>query len=147
MAERLDRSRAGCVQGRQPAAKDNNGRAGLAMAAEPADLCAEPVVPRAGPAPWRADAQDDHRRPSAQAPYCTVAVHHRRRRHRGSRDEGGTGDDLTPSARTDQSCRIQVAEPERPLASTADRKNGPGLLSPTRRTRDVGAAATSGDRM
>jgi hypothetical protein len=31
--------------------------------------------------------------------------------------------------------------------STADRKNGPGLLSPTRRTRDVGAAATSGDRM
>jgi len=31
------------------------------------------------------------------------------------------------------------------LASTADRKNGPGLLSSTRRTRDVGAAATSGD--
>jgi hypothetical protein len=29
-----------------------------------------------------------------------------------------------------QSCRIKVAEPERPLASTADRKNGPGLLSP-----------------
>src|SRR5262245_54210006 len=34
------------------------------------------------------------------------------------------------SANTDQSCRIQVAEPERPLASTADRKNGLGLLSP-----------------
>ena len=28
-----------------------------------------------------------------------------------------------------------------------DPENGPGLLSPTRRTRDVGAAATSGDRM
>ena len=71
-----------------------------AVAAKPADLGAQPVVPRTGPAPRRADAQDDHRRPSAQAPYCTVAVHHRRRRHRGSRDEGGTGDDLTPSART-----------------------------------------------
>jgi len=34
MAERLDRLRAGCVQGGQPAAKDNNGRAGLAMAAD-----------------------------------------------------------------------------------------------------------------
>jgi hypothetical protein len=31
-----------------------------------------------------------------------------------------------------------VAEPKCPLASTADAKNGPGLLSPTRRTRDVG---------
>jgi transposase len=29
------------------------------MAAEPADLRAQPMVPRAGPAPWRADAQDD----------------------------------------------------------------------------------------
>ena len=28
MAERLDRSRAGCVQGGQPATADNNGRAG-----------------------------------------------------------------------------------------------------------------------
>ena len=27
-------------------------------------------------------------------------------------------------------CRIQVVEPKRPLASTADRKNGPGLLRP-----------------
>ena len=100
MAERLDRSRAGCVQGGQPAAADNNGRAGLAVAAEPADLGAQPVVPRAGPAPWRADAQDDHRRPGAQAPHRPVAVHHRRRRHRGGRDEGSAGDDLTPSART-----------------------------------------------
>src|SRR5713101_1519125 len=100
MEERLDRSRAGCVQGRQPAAADNNGRAGLAMAAEPADLGAQPVVPRAGPAPWRTDAQDDHRRPGAQAPHRPVAVHDRRRRHRGGRDEGGAGDDLTPSART-----------------------------------------------
>src|SRR5258707_14082766 len=66
MAERLDRSRAGCVQGGQPAAEDNNGRAGLAMAAEPADLGAQPVVPRAGLAPWRTDAQDNHRRPGAQ---------------------------------------------------------------------------------
>jgi hypothetical protein len=48
------RSRAGCVQGGQPAAADNNGRVGLAMAAESADLGAQPVVPRAGP-PWRAD--------------------------------------------------------------------------------------------
>jgi len=31
------------------------------------------------------------------------------------------------------------------MASTADRKNGPGLLSPTRRMRDVGAAGTRGD--
>src|SRR5882762_3003387 len=29
------------------------------------------------------------------------------------------------------------------MASTADGKNGPGLLSPTRRTRDVGAAGHS----
>jgi transposase len=100
MAEWLDRSRAGCVQGGQPAAEGNNGRAGLAMAAEPADLGAQPVVPRAGPAPWRADAQDEHRRPGAQAPRRSVAVHHRRRCHRGGRDEGGAGDDLTPSART-----------------------------------------------
>jgi transposase len=100
MAKWLDRSRAGCVQGGQPAAEDNNGRAGLAMAAEPANLGAQPVVPRAGPAPWRADAQDDHRRPGAQAPHRPVAVHHRRRRHRGGCDEGGAGDDLTPSART-----------------------------------------------
>ena len=42
---------------------------------------------------------------------------------------------------------IQAAEPKCLLASTADRKNGPGLLCPTRRTRDVGAAAASGDRM
>ena len=100
MAERLDRSRAGRVQGGQPAAEDNHGRAGLAMAAEPADLGAQPVVPRAGPAPRRADAQDDHRRPGAQAPHRPVAVHHRRRCHRGGRDEGGAGDDLTPPART-----------------------------------------------
>jgi transposase len=100
VAERFDRSRAGCVQGGQPAAEDNNGRAGLAMAAEPAYLGAQPVVPRAGPAPWRADAQDDHRRPGAQAPHRPVAVHHCRRRHRGGGDEGGAGDDLTPSART-----------------------------------------------
>jgi hypothetical protein len=39
-------------------------------------------------------------------------VHDRRRRHRGGRDEGSVGDDLTPSAGTDQSCRIQVAEPK-----------------------------------
>src|SRR5437660_5376713 len=38
MAERLDRSRAGRIQGGQSAAEDNNGRAGLAMAAQPADL-------------------------------------------------------------------------------------------------------------
>jgi hypothetical protein len=88
MAERLDRSRAGCVQGGQPAAEDNNGRAGLAMAAEPTDLGAQPVVPRAGPAPWRADAQDDHRCPGAQAARRPVAVYDRRRRHRGGRDEG-----------------------------------------------------------
>ena len=44
MAERLDRSRAGCVQSGQPAAADNNGRAGLAVAAEPAGLGAQPVV-------------------------------------------------------------------------------------------------------
>ena len=100
MAERLDRSRAGCVQIGQPAAADNNGRAGLAMAAEPADLGAQPVVPRAGPAPWRANAQDDHRRPGAQAPRRPMAVHDRRRRHRGGRDEAGTGDNLIPSART-----------------------------------------------
>src|SRR5271169_4099558 len=99
MAERLDRSRAGCIQGGQPAAEDHNGRARLAMAAEPADLGAQPVVPRAGP-PWRADAQDDHRRFGAQAPHRPVAVHHRRRCHRGGRDEGDAGDDLTPSART-----------------------------------------------
>ena len=35
-----------------------------------------------------------------------------RRCHRGGRDEGSVGGDLTPSARTDQSCRIQVAEPK-----------------------------------
>jgi hypothetical protein len=29
-----------------------------------------------------------------------VAVHDRRRRHRGGRHEGGTGDNLIPSART-----------------------------------------------
>src|SRR3954465_12092368 len=49
MAERLDRSRAGCLQGGQPAAADGNGRAGLAMAEEPADLGPPPVVLRA----WR----------------------------------------------------------------------------------------------
>jgi hypothetical protein len=41
-----------------------------------------------------------------------VAVHHRRCRHRGGRNEGGTGDELTPSARPDQPCWIQVAEPK-----------------------------------
>src|SRR4029077_20919931 len=118
-------------------------RAGLAMPADPTDLGTQPVVPRAGP-PWRADAQDDHRRLGAQAPHRPVALHHRGCCYRGGGDEGSAGDDLTPSAGPDQSCRIQVAEPKWPLASTADRKNGPGLLSPTRRTRDVGAAATSG---
>jgi hypothetical protein len=49
---------------------------------------------------WWADAQDDHRRPGAQAPHRPVAVYDRRRRHRGGRDEGSAGDDLTPSART-----------------------------------------------
>ena len=89
LEERLDRSRAGRVQGRQPAAEDSHGRAGLAVAQEPADLGAQPLVPRAGPAPWRTDAQDHHRRPGAQAPHRPVAVHIRRRRHRGRRDEGG----------------------------------------------------------
>jgi transposase len=82
-----------------PRLRTTYGRAGLAMAEEPADLGAQPVVPRAGPA-WRADAQDHHRRPGAQAPHRPVAVHDRRRRHRGGRDEGGAGNDLTPSART-----------------------------------------------
>src|SRR5712671_4952358 len=131
MAERLDRSRAGCVQGGQPAAEDNNGRAGLAMAAEPADLGAQPVVPRAGPAPWRADAQDDHRRPGAQAAHRPVAVHDRRRRHRGGRDEGGTGDDLTPSARTLSVLPDPGGRTEMTAGLNTDRKNGPGLLSPT----------------
>src|SRR5258708_21814722 len=70
------------------------------MAAEPADLDAQPVVPRAGPAPRRTDAQDNHRRSGAQASHRPVAVHNRRRRHRGGRDEGNAGDDLTPSGRT-----------------------------------------------
>src|SRR3954470_13482370 len=70
------------------------------MVAEPADLGAQPVVSRAGRAAWWANAQDDHRRPGAQAPRRPVAVHHRRRRHRGGRDETGTGDDLIPSAWT-----------------------------------------------
>jgi len=100
MAERLDRSRAGCLQGGQPAATDGNARAGLALAAEPADLSAQPVVPRAGPAPWWADAQDDHCCPGSQAPCRPMAVHDRRRRHRGGRDEASVGNDLTPSART-----------------------------------------------
>jgi hypothetical protein len=71
-------------------------RSGLAMAAEPADVGAQPVVLR--PAPWRTDAQDEHRHPGAQTPHRPVAVHHRRRRDRGGRDEGSTGDDLTPPA-------------------------------------------------
>ncbi len=41
MAERLNRSRAGRVQGGQPAVADNNGRASLAMAEKPADLGAQ----------------------------------------------------------------------------------------------------------
>src|SRR5215213_1214712 len=36
----------------------------------------------------------------AQAPHCPMAVHDRRRRHRGGRNEAGTGDNLIPSART-----------------------------------------------
>jgi hypothetical protein len=36
------------------------------MAAEPADLSAKPVVPRAGSAPWWEDAQDHHRRTLAR---------------------------------------------------------------------------------
>src|SRR4051794_23629479 len=100
MAERLNRSRAGCLQGGQPAAADNNGRAGLAVAEEPADLSAQPVVLPAGRAAWWTNAQDDHCRPGAQAPRCPVAIHDRRRRYRGGRDEGGTDDNLTPSART-----------------------------------------------
>src|SRR5260370_18133880 len=99
MAERLDRQGAGCIQGGQAAAEDNNGRAGLAMAAEPTDLGAQSVVPRAGPAPWRADAQDDHRRPGAQAPYRPVAVNDRRRRHRGGRSESRALANLTPPPR------------------------------------------------
>ena len=43
---------------------------------------------RRSSSPWHA---------SSSSPW---AVHDRRRRHRGGRDEGGTGDDLTPSART-----------------------------------------------
>src|SRR4051812_5472333 len=100
MAERLNRSRAGCLQGGQPATADNHGRAGLAVAAEPADLSAQPVVSRTRPAAWWADAQDDHRRPGAQAPRCPVAIHDRWRRHRGSGDEASVSDELTPSART-----------------------------------------------
>src|SRR5262249_23138071 len=119
-----------------------------AVAAKPADLGAQPVVPRACPAPWRADSQDDHRRPGAQAPHRPVAVHHPPRHPPGSRDESGAQHDLIPSPPDPHpSLPVQVAEPKWPLASTADRKNGPALLSPSRRMRDVGAAATSGDRM
>ena len=57
------------------------------------------------PAPWRADTQDDHRRPGAQALRRPVAVHHRWRHHRGNRDEGGANNDLIASARDpDRSC-------------------------------------------
>src|SRR5215467_1939774 len=117
------------------------------MAAEPADLRAQPVVPRAGPAPWRADAQDDHRRPGAQASYRTVAVHHCRRRYRGGRDEDGTGGDLTPSARTFSVLPDPGGRTEMTAGLNNRWKEWSRPPEPTRRTRGVGAAATSGDRM
>jgi DNA-binding winged helix-turn-helix (wHTH) protein len=84
--------------------------------------------------------QDEHRRLGTQAPRRPVAVHHRRRRHRGSRDEAGAGDDLIPSARDLIS----------PAGSRWPNRNGSWLqqptlrmvsvpLSPSRRMRDVGA--------
>src|ERR1019366_6370274 len=86
--ERVDRSRAGRVQGRQPAAANHDDPAGLAVAATPACLGAQSLVPRAGPAPRRADAQDDPRR--------SVEVHIRRRGHRGRRDEDRLTSDPPP---------------------------------------------------
>jgi transposase len=53
-----------------------------------------------------------HRRPGAQTPHRPVAVRHRRGRHRGGHDEDSVSADLIPSGRTDQYCRIQVAEPK-----------------------------------
>src|SRR5262249_42729430 len=79
--ERLDRSRTGGVQGGQPAAEDNNGRAGLAMVTGPANLGTQSVVSRAGPATWWTDGQNDDRGPGAQAPHRLWAISHRRCRH------------------------------------------------------------------
>ena len=47
----------------------------------------------------------------------------------------------------DQSWRIQADEPMISMAWQAENQNGPVLLSPARRKRDLGAAATRGDRM
>jgi hypothetical protein len=42
---------------------------------------------------------------------------------------------------------IQADEPHNHMAEKAVLKNGLVLLSPTRRTRDIGAAVVNGDRM
>ena len=127
LAERLDRSRAGGLQGGQPAAAHDHDPAGLAMAAAPAALSPQPVVPRAGQS---AAAAASARRPSSPWPASSrrpVEVRHRRRRHRGGDDEGRMTPELCLIEHLpgpDQSWRMQVGEPNTAMASPAAVQEG-----------------------
>jgi transposase len=100
MAERLDRSRAGCVEGGQPATEDNNGRAGLVwLQNQPTSTLSrwfhERVRRLRGRMRKTIIVALARKLLVALWRYTTAG-----RRHQGGRNEGGTGDDLTPSART-----------------------------------------------
>jgi hypothetical protein len=88
VAERSDRPRAGCVEGRQPAAAQDNASGRLAVAHPSATIGAGALVSSA--ASWherqsRAEAAD--RRPRPQAVRRPVETHQGRHRHRGSGHE------------------------------------------------------------
>src|SRR5690242_8821236 len=88
LAEWIGPARTGPVQGGEPEAANHDGPACLAVAAEPADVGAERLVPGAREARRRPREEEGDRRPGAQAARCVVEVCQQRRRHRGCGDEG-----------------------------------------------------------
>ena len=95
VAKRVYRSRAGCVQGWQPAAANHDDPARLAMAAQSAGLGAEPLVPRPGQAQRRAVEEDNHRRARAQAAHRPLEICIPWRRHRRCSHEGLSAKEAT----------------------------------------------------
>lgn len=117
VAERSGRPGTRGVEIRQSAAAHHDDPAGLALAAAPADIGVDAVVPRQGGASGWPLAQTRHRGAGAKAAGRTLEIRHRRCRDRRRHDE--TRLNLIPPFRNstgpDQPRRIRVDEPGRIL--------------------------------
>src|SRR5271156_5498389 len=100
LAERIDRSRTGRLEGRQSPLAHGHDPIGLVVAAPSTGLGAGALVPRADQGREQAAEEEDGRRAGAQAARRAVEMGRRRRRDRGRRAEGRLGELTTRDERT-----------------------------------------------